>query len=486
MLSRVRAAATLLAAALFLSVSSFAAGNIFILNADPAGVGFNDPTPVAPIGGNPGTTLGAQRVNVYLAAADAWQSSLPNGVDIYVVASWPELPCTPTSATLGSAGAISVWRDFPNAPRPNTWYGAALANKLAGTDLSSPDFNDVNSFEIRARFNVNLGNANCLAGSPFYLGFDANHGDGIDFYAALLHELGHGIGFQTFTDGSTGAFVNDGTNAEGYPSIWDYYLYDATLNKHWNEETAAQRAASALSVKNLRWDGPLVKAAAPEVLQLGNPQLTVSLPVSAAGTFPVGTASFGPALSNPGVTAEIMPVAESSPGQGAACSPLSAANAAAVNGKIALVDRGACNFDVKVKNCQNAGAVAVLIADNAVGSPPAGLGGSDDTITIPAVRISVNDGNNLKAALAGHSRTHSGMFANLGVNTTVYSGADSAGRVLMFAPTPFIGGSSVSHYDVSAFPNLLMEPDISGDLTHNVAAPFDLTFELLKDIGWTP
>jgi hypothetical protein len=30
-----------------------------------------------------------------------------------------------------------------------------------------------------------------------------------------------------------------------------------------------------------------------------------------------------------------------------------------------------------------------------------------------------------------------------------------------------------------------MEPAINGDLTHKVKAPDDLTFELLRDVGWT-
>ena len=30
-----------------------------------------------------------------------------------------------------------------------------------------------------------------------------------------------------------------------------------------------------------------------------------------------------------------------------------------------------------------------------------------------------------------------------------------------------------------------MEPAINPDLTHNVKAPYDLTFELLHDVGWT-
>ena len=54
----------------------------------------------------------------------------------------------------------------------------------------------------------------------------------------------------------------------------------------------------------------------------------------------------------------------------------------------------------------------------------------------------------------------------------------------MYSPDPFDGGSSVSHWDTSPFPNLLMEPNISGDLTHSVMVPFDLTTSLFIDLGW--
>ncbi|MCZ8073491.1 MAG: peptidase, partial [Paucibacter sp.] len=59
-----------------------------------------------------------------------------------------------------------------------------------------------------------------------------------------------------------------------------------------------------------------------------------------------------------------------------------------------------------------------------------------------------------------------------------------AGRLLMFAPNPYQGGSSVSHFDTSATRNLLMEPAISADLTQSPLVPQDLTFKLLQDIGW--
>ena len=54
----------------------------------------------------------------------------------------------------------------------------------------------------------------------------------------------------------------------------------------------------------------------------------------------------------------------------------------------------------------------------------------------------------------------------------------------MYSPNPFASGSSVSHWDVSAFPNQLMEPNINSDLTHNVLVPTDLTFAQLSDVGW--
>jgi hypothetical protein len=465
--------ATLLVAVIaFAPLQAYAAATLTIVNGDGPGVGFNDPTPVAPVGGNPGTTLGQQRLNAFQAAANKWGATLTSGVPIRILASWAALSCTATSAVLGSAGATEVFSDTPGVLVHGHWYGKAEANMFAGFDL------DPTTADIRARFNVNLGQPGCLTGTFFYLGLDNNHGADIDLVTVLEHEFGHGLGFQTYTDGSTGAEL------AGMPAIWDDFLKDTTTGKVWSAMTNAERAASALNEGFLVWNGSTVNTALPGVLQLGTPLLTVALPPSVAGTYLVGTASFGPVLSAPGVTAEVMPVVDQANGTGLACNPLSAANAAAVNGKLAVIDRGTCTFVVKVKNAQNAGAVGVIIADNTPGTPPAGLGGTDPTITIPSVRITLPDGIKLKTALANRSRLHSGMFANLGLNLAVRAGADSAGRMLMYAPNPYQPGSSVSHYDTSALPNQLMEPAINGDLTHEVAPPQDLTYPLLKDIGW--
>jgi subtilisin family serine protease len=61
--------------------------------------------------------------------------------------------------------------------------------------------------------------------------------------------------------------------------------------------------------------------------------------------------------------------------QGRGCSPLPAGS---LNGKIALIERGVCNFDVKVNNADDAGAVAVIVFNRdkdepaAAGSAPGG------------------------------------------------------------------------------------------------------------------
>ena len=74
---------------------------IRINNVDAAEVGFNDPTPVRPVGGNPGRTLGEQRLNVLQSAAELWGGLLEGDVDIVIQATFQPLPCSPTTAVLG-------------------------------------------------------------------------------------------------------------------------------------------------------------------------------------------------------------------------------------------------------------------------------------------------------------------------------------------------------------------------------------------------
>lgn len=143
---------------------------------------------------------------------------------------------------------------------------------------------------------------------------------------------------------------------------------------------------------------------------------------------------------------------------------------------------------VKVKNAQDAGAVGVVISNNAAGLAPA-LGGADATITIPTVSVTQDAGATLRAAIEAApeygSRSQPGsVTAAPAIDDTRKAGADSLGRPLLYTPATLASGSSVSHWDTTAFPNLLMEPNINADLTTVLVPPKDLTFPLLKDLGW--
>ena len=103
------------------------------------------------------------------------------------------------------------------------------------------------------------------------------------------------------------------------------------------------------------------------------------------------------------------------------------------------------------------------------------------------MRITLADGATFKAALRFRSRTQVGVFGHAWPsNMAIYAGADAAGRALMFTPNPFQGGSSVSHWDTIAHAEPAdgavdqRRPDALG------VAPQDLTFALLKDLGWNP
>lgn len=446
-----------------------AAARIIVINGDGPGEGFNDPTPVVPVGGNPGTTRGQQRLIAFQHAANLWGLTLDSTIEIRVLAQFSPLGAN----VLGSAGPWSVYSDFGGAPGfpgsafANTWYPSALADKRAGVDID-----DVLGFpgepDIAANFSSDFN---------FYLGLDNQHGPLNDLVAVVLHELGHGLGFLNLVNEATGA------NFAGQTDVYSQFTLDTTNNTVWaNFATNAERAASALRVDKIVWNGANVTAAVPFTLLYGRPEININAPASIAGSARVGTGAFGPALSSPGITNTVVvgldAAVAGSPSPTDGCSPLT--NAAAVAGKIALIDRGTCAFTVKVKNAQLAGAVAAIIANNAAADPPPGMGGADPTITIPSVLVSLPLGAAIKARLAAADT----VAVNIGLDLSQRAGADPAGFAQLFATNPVQPGSSLSHYDNIAFRNQLMEPSINPDLTHEVIPPNDMTLPLMRDMGW--
>jgi len=103
----------------------------------------------------------------------------------------------------------------------------------------------------------------------------------------------------------------------------------------------------------------------------------------------------GPLPSGP-LTAPLKDVGKIS-GDPLGCNAIAAAS---LDGAIALVERGACTFVIKVTNAQNAGAVGVIFWDPNTDTSdiPGGLSGTN----IPAILIGVTGGTALKSFIDAH------------------------------------------------------------------------------------
>ena len=138
---------------------------------------------------------------------------------------------------------------------------------------------------------------------------------------------------------------------------------------------------------------------------------------SGLGPYTYVAAAFGPSLTKNPIVQDLIlandgsTAGDDSDGIGGttsdACQSLTSANAAAMNGNIALIERGDCPFIQKVKTAQDAGAKAVIVINRDDGSQtnwtsaPIVMGGTEGAgdIKIPSLMISTPDGAKLKNAL---------------------------------------------------------------------------------------
>lgn len=231
------------------TLQAASAATVTIVNLDDPGEGLNDTTPVAPVGGNPATTLGAQRLYALQYAANLWGAALVSDVEILVETTFELLSCTASSGTLGQAGPKSVHADFAGAPLPNVYYPQALANSLAGLDVST-------QADIHAHFNDSIGTPSCLASLTFYLGVDAAPPIGkVDLVTIALHEIGHGLGFLSYVNLTTGAKLG------GKDDAYMRHLENHNTGKLYPIMTDGERVTASTAGPALHWTGANVVAA---------------------------------------------------------------------------------------------------------------------------------------------------------------------------------------------------------------------------------
>ncbi len=127
----------------------------------------------------------------------------------------------------------------------------------------------------------------------------------------------------------------------------------------------------------------------------------VNSPSSIAGAKAFSAAGFGADLTTGVWTADIVFVNDGSANPTQGCN--AATNGADLAGKIALVDRGSCEFGVKCLNAEMAGAIAVVVfnsvANAGLGTIVMGAGAVGATVTVPAVMLSYEDGQIIRAEM---------------------------------------------------------------------------------------
>ena len=298
----------------------------------------------------------------------------PGGTHALRTDPWTAAPGNATSLKWHSDGTDytytrgnNVWayHDRTNGNTP------IVANSAASTTTPDPL-----TFDFTPNFNANPTQTTPVSNQQFNI-------TNLFYWNNVIHDVLYQYGFDE--PGGNFQANNQGRGGVGN----DYVMAEAQDGAGTNNANFATPADGGRPrMQMFLWDGP--------------PKMTVNTPGSIAGNYTCVESNFSTAnlLVNVGpVTAQVVWYNDPTGGTHEACTAIAAGSLA---GKIALIDRGNCNFTVKVKNAQDAGAVAVIMVNNVPDPPIIMGGGPDNTIVIPAVMISQADGALIAAQLANN------------------------------------------------------------------------------------
>jgi extracellular elastinolytic metalloproteinase len=204
------------------------------------------------------------------------------------------------------------------------------------------------------------------------------------FWNNYIHDVSYRYGFDEAAgnfqenDYGRGGLGSDSVNADAQDG-------SGLNNANFGTPPDGQRPRMQMYV----WTAPVV--------------VTVNSPAEIAGDYTAALGAFGP-VDATGVTGDLEQPSPSTLG----CTTADFAGFTA--GHIALIDRGTCTFSTKIRNAQNAGAPAVIVANNQPGLVGMAQDGTPNQPTIPAVMITQANGTLIKPHLPG-------------VNTTIRRGA---------------------------------------------------------------
>ncbi len=342
--------------------------------------------------------------------------TIVNGATYRVVRFPAESPSHPG----GTPGLVTdPWTAAPGNATALKWHSTAPS----GSDYNITRGNNVWAKEDRAGNNSNAGLPATSTTGPDPLTFNFTPNFTVDptqttpvqnqqfnitnlfYWVNIFHDVTYLYGF----DEPAGNFQSNNNGLGGIGNDWVYGdAQDGSGTNNANFATPVDGGNGRMQM--FLWSGV--------------PLFVVNTPPAIAGTYTAveGAMSTNNLLINVGPrTGQVVYYNDDAPGNTHyACQP----PVNSVSGKIALIDRGfggsictsAVNFTTKVKNAQDAGAIAVIMVNNVPGAPIT-MGGTDNTIIIPAVMISQSDGAIIAAQLGNN------------VNVTMFGGPSIDGDV---------------------------------------------------------
>ena len=165
--------------------------------------------------------------------------------------------------------------------------------------------------------------------------------------------------------------------------------------------------------KTAPWNAAVASTNSPRLIAHDVSIVGDSVPEDLVGL--AGVPGTGPAVTSP-IEAELREASVLDEGNIRGCEDFPAG---VFEGAVALIERGDCNFSVKVDNADDAGAIAVIVTNQFVG-PPVVMGALENT-DIPAVMLDNADGSRLREFTVAHP--------GITVRVDELHGADHAPRV---------------------------------------------------------
>lgn len=267
------------------------------------------------------------------------------------------------------------WHDWDGAP------GAEFTQTKGNNVLSNEDRNGNNGSGAMAE-----GGASLTFDFPYNLpqnpvGFLDGAITNLFYMNNMIHDIMYHYGF----DEESGNFQK---NNYGNPGLGnDFVVADAQDGSGMNNANfATPPDGSNPRMQMYLWSAP------GDVL---GSFLTVNNG-SLAGTYFAADSNFAPPLPTTPITADLVVIEDNDGDPYDGCDTVT--NGGDLSGKIVIIRRGSCAYNIKTLAAQNEGALAVIIVNDVPGDP-LNMGGNGSGITIPAIMVYQSDGEALITSL---------------------------------------------------------------------------------------